>query len=79
MLTDQERAVLEFEGAAHWTFPGAKGDAVRRQLDLSPTRYYQILNSLLDRPEALVEFPMLIKRLQRVRDQRRGAWVKVES
>lgn len=80
-LTDRERAVLTFEGSAHWNHQGAKEDAIRRQFDLSPTRYYQILNTLIDRPEALAEQPMLVKRLQRVRDQRRrgGTWVAVEQ
>jgi hypothetical protein len=41
-------------------------------LNLPPTRYYQLLNELIDRPEALAFDPMLVKRLraQRARRQR---------
>jgi hypothetical protein len=38
---------------------------------MSATRYYQLLNLLIDRPEALAHDPMLVKRLRRVRSQRR--------
>nr|MBA2477365.1 DUF3263 domain-containing protein [Sporichthyaceae bacterium] len=34
------------------------------------TRYYQVLNALIDRPEALAYDPMLIKRLRRLRATR---------
>ena len=39
---------------------------------MSATRYYQLLNELIDRPEALAFDPVLVKRLraQRARRQR---------
>ncbi|HVT22265.1 MAG TPA: DUF3263 domain-containing protein, partial [Mycobacteriales bacterium] len=37
---------------------------------MSATRYYQVLNALLDRPEALAADPMLVKRLRRMRAAR---------
>jgi hypothetical protein len=40
---------------------------------MSSTRYYQVLNSLLDNPAALAADPMLIKRLRRMRAQRQRA------
>ena len=60
---------------------GAKEQAVRELFDMSPTRYYQVLNALMDKPEALAVDPLLIKRLrrlrtsrQRTRAARRTAW-----
>jgi hypothetical protein len=68
-LTDREREILGFE-RRWWTFPGAKEQAVRDMFNLSATRYYQVLNALIDRPEALVHDPMLVKRLRRMRRTR---------
>jgi len=41
--------------------------------DMSSTRYYQLLNALIDRPEALAHDPMLVKRLRRMRQTRQRA------
>jgi len=70
-LTDRDRAVLALE-RRYWRTPGAKEQAIREQLGLSPTRYYQLLNGLLDRPEALAHAPVLVNRLRRIRESRRG-------
>ncbi|TWS25400.1 DUF3263 domain-containing protein [Tsukamurella sputi] len=64
-LTDRERAILDFE-AAWWQQRGAKEDAIRAQFDLSPIRYTQILNRLLDRPEAIAYSPAVVNRLRRI-------------
>jgi hypothetical protein len=69
-LSDRDRALLALERRP-WRTPGAKEQAVREQLGLSPTRYYQLLNGLLDRPEALAHDPVLVNRLRRIRDSRR--------
>ena len=37
---------------------------------MSATRYYQVLNALIDKPEALAADPLLIKRLRRLRASR---------
>jgi hypothetical protein len=68
-LTDRERALLDFE-RQWWRYAGAKENALRELFDLSATRYYQVLNALIDRPEALAYDPMLVKRLRRLRAQR---------
>ena len=68
-LTDREREILAFE-RQWWKYAGAKETAIRDLFDLSATRYYQTLNSLIDRPEALVHDPMLVKRLRRLRTTR---------
>lgn len=69
-LTPLELAILELE-RQWWKYPGAKDTAVREKFDMTPTRYYQVLNSLIDRPEALVVDPQLVRRLVRLRDERR--------
>jgi hypothetical protein len=68
-LSATEREILAFE-RQWWKYAGAKETAVREQFDMSATRYYQVLNALIDRPEALVHDPMLVKRLRRLRTTR---------
>jgi hypothetical protein len=69
-LTAREAEMLAFE-RQWWKFPGAKEHAIRELFDLSATRYYQVVNTLIDRPEALAHDPMLVKRLLRTRQIRR--------
>lgn len=71
-LTEREREILSFE-RHWWKYAGAKEQAVRELFGVSPTRYYQILNALIDRPEALAHDPMLVKRLRRMRRSRQRA------
>ena len=40
------------------------------KFQMSATRYYQILNGLIDKPEALAQDPLLVKRLRRLRATR---------
>ena len=68
-LTERESAILAFE-RQWWKYAGAKETAIRDLFDMSATRYYQVLNALIDRPEALVADPMLVKRLRRLRSTR---------
>jgi hypothetical protein len=68
-LSDKEREILAFE-RQWWKYAGAKEQAIKDLFDMSATRYYQVLNSLIDRPEALVHDPMLVKRLRRLRSTR---------
>ena len=71
-LSEREREILAFE-RQWWKYAGAKEQALRDLFDLSATRYYQVLNALIDRPEALAEDPMLVKRLRRMRHSRQRA------
>jgi hypothetical protein len=71
-LSRREREVLAFE-RQWWKYAGAKEQAVRELFDMSATRYYQVLNALVDRPEALAADPMLVKRLRRLRQSRQRA------
>lgn len=70
-LTARDRAVLAMERRG-WPGPGAKERAVREQLDMSPTRYYQLLNALLDDARALAHDPVTVNRLRRLRDAQRS-------
>ena len=68
-LTRREYDVLAFE-RQWWKHAGAKEDAIKELFSMSATRYYQVLNALVDRPEALAHDPMLVKRLRRLRSTR---------
>lgn len=71
-LSDRDRAILSFERTG-WRNAGTKEQAIRTELGLSAARYYQILGALIESPDALVYDPMLIKRLQRMREARSRA------
>lgn len=68
-LSDRERDILAME-RLWWQYAGAKEQAIRDQFDMSTTRYYQVLNALIDREDALAHDPLLVKRLRRMRAQR---------
>ena len=68
-LSQRDREILEFE-RHWWKYAGAKEQAVREKFDMSSTRYYQVLNALIDRSEALEEDPLLVRRLRRLRSSR---------
>ncbi|MFR9779316.1 DUF3263 domain-containing protein [Micromonospora sp. MS34] len=68
-LTERERRILAFE-QRWWKHAGAKEQAIRDTFGLSATRYYQLLNALLDHPAALAAEPVLIGRLRRLRTSR---------
>ena len=72
MLSDRDREILEFE-RQWWRYAGAKEQAIRELFDMSATRYYQIVNNLIDTPEALAFDPMLVKRMRRMRATRQRA------
>jgi hypothetical protein len=65
-LTDRERVILAFE-RQWWKYAGAKDQAIREIFGISPTRYYQLVNDLIEKHEALMADPMLVKRLRRLR------------
>jgi hypothetical protein len=69
VLDEREREILAFE-RKWWKHAGSKEQAIRDAFDLSATRYYQILNGLLDNPAALAYDPVLIGRLRRLRSAR---------
>jgi hypothetical protein len=71
-LSDRDQQILAFE-RQWWKYAGAKEQAVRELFGMSATRYYQVLNALIDSPAALAHDPMLIKRLRRMRTSRQRA------
>ena len=71
-LSERDRSVLDFE-RQWWKYAGAKEHAIREQFGMSSTRYYQVLNAIIDRPEALVHDPLLVRRLRRLRAARQRA------
>ena len=68
-LSQRDAEILEFE-RHWWKYAGAKEQAVREKFDMSSTRYYQVLNALIDRAEALEADPLLVRRLRRLRASR---------
>lgn len=68
-LSRRDREILTFE-RQWWKYAGAKEQAIRELFDMSATRYYQILNALIDTPAALGADPLLVKRLRRLRASR---------
>jgi hypothetical protein len=71
-LSARDRAILDFE-RGWWSLCGPKDQAIREHLDLSPTRYYRVLADLLDSGDALEYDPLVVRRLRRLREQRRRA------
>jgi Protein of unknown function (DUF3263) len=65
-LSRREHEMLTFE-RQWWRRPGAKETAIRDRFGMTPTRYYQVLNALVDRPDALAADPVLVGRLRRLR------------
>jgi hypothetical protein len=71
-LSERDQEILAFE-RQWWKYSGAKEQAVRELFDMTATRYYQVLNALIDSPAALAHDPMLVKRLRRMRSTRQRA------
>ncbi|MHB8465527.1 MAG: DUF3263 domain-containing protein [Acidimicrobiales bacterium] len=71
-LTMRERAILDFE-RSWWSEPGSKEQGIRRQLALSPTRYYELLGDLIETDDAVTYDPLVVRRVRRDREQRRRA------
>ncbi|NLJ53023.1 MAG: DUF3263 domain-containing protein [Intrasporangiaceae bacterium] len=68
-LSERDLEILQFE-RQWWKYAGAKEAAIKDLFDMSATRYYQVLNALIDNEAALAADPMLIKRLRRLRSKR---------
>jgi len=70
-LSELDKRILAFE-QSWWRYPGAKEREILDVFGIPVTRYYQLLNALIDRPEATQYDPVLVARLRRQRN-RRGA------
>ena len=71
-LSELEIKMLDFE-RQWWRYAGAKESAIKELFDLTPHAYYQMLNNLIDREDALIAEPILVKRLRRLRESRTAA------
>lgn len=69
-LSDRDRAILDFE-QGWWLEPGSKEAAIRARLDLSPSRYRELLKRLTDDADAADFYPLLVRRLRKARDDKR--------
>ncbi len=68
-LSQRERAVLAFE--RDWpAHEAGKLQAIRSTFGFSTSRYYQLINGLIDHPAAREHDPLLISRLRRRRRAR---------
>jgi Protein of unknown function (DUF3263) len=68
-LSQRDIEILDFE-RSWWKHAGVKEQAISERFEMSATRYYQVLNELLETPAALAHDPILIKRLKRLRGYR---------
>jgi len=68
-LTESQVDLLDFE-KLWWSLPGSKEAEIRERFGISTTRYYQLLNALIDTEAALAHDPLLVKRLRRLRTAR---------
>lgn len=75
MLSDKDIQILDFE-ASWWHFPEPKDRAIREYVGMSSTRYYQALRRLVDDDAAAARYPLVIKRLRRMKQERREALAK---
>jgi hypothetical protein len=71
-LSELEIKMLDFE-RQWWRYAGAKESAIKELFDLTPPAYYQMLNNLIDREDAVIAEPILVKRLRRLRESRTAA------
>ena len=71
-LSRRDRDILAFE-RQWWQYAGLKEQAIKDMFGLSATRYYQVLNEIIDNPAALAEDPLLVRRLRRLRASRQKA------
>ena len=68
-LSEQEIQILDFE-RSWWKHAGVKEQAIKERFSMSATKYYQVLNELLENPASLEHDPILVKRLKRLRTYR---------
>ena len=75
MLSDKDIRILDFE-ASWWHFPEPKDRAIREYVGMSATRYYQALRRLVDDQDAAEHYPLVVKRLRRMKRERKEALAK---
>lgn len=63
-MTELEHQIMRFE-QRWWRLAGSKDAAIRDELGLTPTRYYQLLHQLIARADVHATYPALVNRLRR--------------
>jgi len=72
MLSEKDIRILDFE-SSWWHFPEPKDRAIREYIGMSSTRYYQALRRLVDDEDAAARYPLVIRRLRRMKRERKEA------
>ena len=72
MLDPHHHTALRIAGQ-RWKYAAARATAIRDQLGISETQWAQMLDVLIDQPEAEAAYPTLVRRLRRLREVRAGA------
>ena len=68
-FTDEHRAILEVE-REWWKHAGTKDAVVDERFGMSAARYHEVLNWVIDQPDALELDPVTVRRLRRARARR---------
>ena len=68
-LPEEYVEILNFE-KQWWKYAAVKESQIRERFDMTAVRYYQVLNQIIDLPEALAHDPLLVRRLRRIRAAR---------
>jgi hypothetical protein len=69
-LTRHQRDVLDFMGTYAFANPAKRDAVIWQQFDMTPTRFMQQFNALLNHPKAAAYAPMIVNRHRRLRDDR---------
>lgn len=70
-LSVRDHMALDLAGR-QYKFPARRVADARETLGLSEAHFWQLVNDLIDRPAAEVEYTSLVRRLRRLRDARRA-------
>jgi hypothetical protein len=65
-LSARDQAILAFE-ETWWQLDIAKETAILEQFELSPERYGELLDAILEDPDTETVAPLLVRRLRRQR------------
>ena len=69
-LGERDLAILQFE-ATWFTLDEDRHDAIRARFSCSVEEYNLELNRVIDHPAAMLEDPLVVRRLRRHRERRR--------
>lgn len=70
-LTVREHTAIRL-AARRYKYEGARETDVLHELGMTATRFWQYVNALIDRPEAVAAYPVDVRRLVRLREQRKA-------